>query len=276
MASVLQSASRESLKAATARLDAHVDDTGASDLTRLASDLFAVLSLLEREHALRRALADSATPAASRTGLADRLLSGKVGRPALDLVSDLVSSRWSRSSDLVEAVETLARNAAFGVAEKDGSLDRVEDELFRFGRILDREPELARLLSDSATPADKRVGLLHEVAGQKVAPVTATLLEQAVRTQRSRNLDVAAEELSELAAARRDRYVAHVRTPVRLTAEQEQRLTESLTRLYGRPISLQVELDPDLLGGLVVRVGGELIDGSVAGRVAAARRTLPS
>ena len=276
MASVLQSASRESLKAATARLDAHVDDTGASDLTRLASDLFAVLSLLEREHALRRALADSATPAASRTGLADRLLSGKVGRPALDLVSDLVSSRWSRSSDLIEAVETLARNAAFGVAEKDGSLDRVEDELFRFGRILDREPELARLLSDSATPADKRVGLLHEVAGQKVATVTATLLEQAVRTQRSRNLDVAAEELSELAAARRDRYVAHVRTSVRMTGEQEQRLTESLTRLYGRPISLQVELDPDLLGGLVVRVGGELIDGSVAGRLAAARRALPS
>jgi F-type H+-transporting ATPase subunit delta len=276
MASVLQSASRESLAEATTRLDAHVDATGAADLTRLAGDLFAVLSLLEREHGLRRALADSATPAEARSGLADRLLSGKVGRPALDLLSDLVSSRWSRSSDLVEAVETLARNAAFGVAEKDGSLDRVEDELFRFGRILDREPELARLLSDSATPADKRAQLLHEVLGEKVAPVTATLLEQAVRTQRSRNLDVAAEELSEQAAARRDRYVAHVRTPVRLTAEQEQRLTESLTRLYGRPISLQVELDPDLLGGLVVRVGGELIDGSVAGRVATARRTLPS
>jgi F-type H+-transporting ATPase subunit delta len=202
------------------------------------------------------------------------LLSGKVGRPALDLVSDLVASRWSRSGDLLEALETLARAAAFGVAEKDGSLDRVEDELFRFGRILDREPELARLLSDSATPADKRIGLLRDVAGEKVAPVTATLLEQAVRTPRSRNLDVTAEELSELAAARR--YVAHVRTPVRMTAEQEQRLTESLTRLYGRPISLQVELDPDLLGGLVVRVGGELIDGSVAGRIAAARRTLPS
>jgi F-type H+-transporting ATPase subunit delta len=51
---------------------------------------------------------------------------------------------------------------------------------------------------------------------------------------------------------------------------------DSLTRLYGRPISLQVELDPSLLGGLVVRVGGELIDGSVAGRLAAARRNMPS
>jgi F-type H+-transporting ATPase subunit delta len=276
MASVLQSASRESLSVAMARLDDHVDATGASELGRLADDLFAVLGLLEREHGLRRALADPSTPGAARSGLADRLLSSKVGRPALDLVSDLVTSRWSRSVDLLEALETLARGAAFGVAEKDGSLDRVEDELFRFGRILDREPELARLLSASAAPAEKRVGLLRDVVGEKVAPVTATLLEQAVRTPRSRNLDVTAEELSELAAARRDRYVAHVRTPVRMTGEQEQRLTDSLTRLYGRPISLQVELDPDLLGGLVVRVGGELIDGSVAGRIAAARRTLPS
>lgn len=276
MASVLQSASREALSEAQARLDAHIDATGAADLSRLSEDLFAVLGLLDRERSLRRALADPATPSEARSGLADRLLNGKIGRPALDVVSDLVTSRWSRPTDLVEANETLARSAAFGVAEKDGSLDRVEDELFRFGRITDREPELGRLLADQSTPADKRIELLREVLGDKVAPITALLLMQAVRIPRSRNIDVAAEQLSELAAARRDRYVAHVRTPVRLTAEQEQRLTDSLSRLYGRSISVQAELDPDLLGGLVVRVGGELIDGSVAGRLAAARRSLPS
>ena len=276
MGSVLQSASRDALGAATARLDEYIDATGAADLKRLADDLFAVVGLLGREHALRRALADPATPSGARGGLADHLFDGKIGRPALDVVSDVVKSRWSRAGDLLEGLESLARAAAFGVAEKDGSLDRVEDELFRFGRVLDREPELSRLLSDTATPVDKRLGLLRDVLVEKVTPVTATLLEQTVRNPRSRNLDVAAEELSELAAARRDRYVAHVRTPVRMTGEQEQRLTDSLTRLYGRPISLQVELDPDLLGGLVVRVGGELIDGSVAGRLAAARRALPS
>lgn len=276
MASILHAASRESLEAATTRLDTQIDGASATDLTRLAGDLFAVLALLDHETGLRRALADPATPAASRTGLADRLLDGKIGRSALDVVSDLVSARWSRAGDLLEALETLARGAAFGVAEKDGSLDRVEDELFRFGRILDREPQLGQLLADRNQPLAGRVGLLTEVLGDKVARVTSTLLEQTVRVPRSRNLDVAAEELSEMAAARRDRYVAHVRTPVRLTAEQEHRLGGSLSRLYGRPISLQVELDPDLLGGLVVRVGGELIDGSVAGRLAVARRTLPS
>lgn len=276
MAAVLQSASRDALAEAGDRLDARVDSSSVVDLKQLGDDLFAVLRLLSGEIGLRRALADPATPGAARSGLADRLLNGKISRSALDVVSDLVSSRWSRTGDLLEGLEVLARRATLGVAEKNGSLDDVEDQLFRFGRILDRESELATLLADQNTPADKRVALLHTVLASKVSPVTETLLEQTVRTPRGRNLQVAAEELSELAAARRDRYVAHVRTPVRLAAEQEQRLTDSLTRLYNRPISLQVELDPSLLGGLVVQVGGELIDGSVSSKLAAARRKLPS
>jgi F-type H+-transporting ATPase subunit delta len=114
------------------------------------------------------------------------------------------------------------------------------------------------------------------VLGGRVSAVTATLLRQTVRLPRGRHLDLAAEELAELAAARRRRYVARVRTAVPLAPAQEERLAASLTRLYGRPMSLQVELDEDLLGGLVVEVGGEVIDGSVAGRLAAARRDLPS
>lgn len=275
MALLLQSASRESLAEAERTLDRAIDIGKPADLTRLGDDLFAVLGLLVREPALRRALADSATPAAARSSLADRLLSDKIGKPALDAVSDLVSSRWSRPSDLTEAVEVLARRAVLGAAEKDNSLDDVEDQLFRFGRILDREPQLATLLSDEGVPADQRVGLLSGVLAGKASPITASLLEQTVRYPRGRSLDRAAEELSELAAARRDRYVAHVRSPLPLTAVQERRLTEALTRLYGRPISLQVEPDDSLLGGLVVRVGGEVIDGSIAGRLAAARRTLP-
>jgi F-type H+-transporting ATPase subunit delta len=276
MATMLQPASRDALAEAKAALDARIDRASGADLAQLGSDLFAVERLLASERALRRHLADATVPAAVRTDLADRLLVGKIGRAALDVVSDLVSARWSRPGDLVVALEALGRRAVLGVAEKDGTLDDVEDQLFRFGRILEREPELGALLADRTRPADTRVGLLNTLIRGKVSTVTSTLLEQVVRSPGGRALDLAAEELSELAAAQRDRSVAHVRTAVRLSANQEQRLVESLTRLYGRPISLQVELDPSLLGGLVVRVGGELIDGSVAGRLAAARRTLPS
>jgi F-type H+-transporting ATPase subunit delta len=276
MAAVLQSSSRESLTAVGARLDAHVDGASAAQLQQLGDELFAITRLVATQVPLRRHLGDPAVAADARTGLLRRVLGEQVGPDALEIASASVSARWSSSLDLVEALEVLARRAVLGVAEKEGSLDEVEDELFRFGRILDREPRLAALLVDTARPEDGRVALLDSVLGGRVSAVTATLLWQTVRLPRGRHLDLAAEELAELAAARRRRYVARVRTAVPLAPAQEERLAASLTRLYGRPMSLQVELDEALLGGLVVEVGGEVIDGSVAGRLAAARRDLPS
>jgi F-type H+-transporting ATPase subunit delta len=275
MAVYLQAASREALAEATDRLDGRIDSAGSTELATVGEQLFAVMRLLINEPTLRRHLADPSVSGASRSSLADQLFGRQIGRGALDTVSDLVSARWSRPSDLVEAVEVLARRATLAVAEKDGTLADVEDELFRFGRILDREPRLTSLLADQTTPADGRVGLLDQVLAQRTTPVTRTLLEQTVRTPRGRSLDVAVGELSELAAARRDRYVAHVATPVALTPQQEQQLTDTLSRLYGRQMSLQIEQDPDLLGGLIVRVGGEVIDGSVSSRLASAKRSLP-
>ncbi|MBW0088057.1 F0F1 ATP synthase subunit delta [Pseudonocardia sp. KRD-184] len=276
MAVVLQAASRESLRAAGDRLDAIVDSSSARDLSTLGDELFAITRLVVAQTALRRALGDPAVPEEARTGLLRDVVGTQVGETTLGVVDGLVGSRWSKASDLVEALETIARRATLAVAEKEGGLDDVEDQLFRFGRILDREPELKTLLSDTGQPEEKRAALLDTVLGDRVSPVTAALLRQTVRIPRGRHLDLAAEELAELAAARRDRYVARVSTAVALTDEQERRLADSLTRLYGRPMSLQVELDESLLGGLVVEVGGEVIDGSVAGRLAAAGRHLPS
>ena len=275
MALALQAASRESLADLNARLDVFVGQVGGPDLDRLGDQLFSVARLLSGEKTLRRHLADPAVAEESRTGLVERVLGGKLDRPALEAVAAAVAARWSRPVDLVNALESLARNAVLGSAEKGGQLDEVEDELFRFGRILDREPELSGLLADTARPLDGRLALLDGLLSGKATPATATLLRQAVSLPRGRHLDVIAEELAELAAARRELSVARVATPVRLTDEQERRLTDSLSRLYGRPMSLQVELDESLLGGLVVRVGGEVIDGSVAGRIDAARRHLP-
>lgn len=276
MAVVLQAASRESLAAAGERLDAIVDSSSAADLATLGDELFAVTRLVVTQKPLRTHLSDPSVPQDARIGLIRQVLGGQVGEKTLDVVSGVVGSRWSRSLDLVEALETVARRATLAVAEKDGTLDEVEDQLFRFGRILDREPELTALLADTTQPEERRTALLDSVLGGRVSPVTAALLRQTVRIPRGRHLDVAAEELSELAAARRDRYVARVSTAVALSDEQERRLADTLTRIYGRPMSLQIELDESLLGGLVVEVGGEVIDGSVAGRLAAAGRHLPS
>jgi F-type H+-transporting ATPase subunit delta len=275
MAVAFQAASRDSLVDLRARLDVFVDQVGPDELERLGGDLFAVAQLLAGETALRRLLADPSVAESSRTDLVERVLGNQLQRPSLEAVAAAATARWSRPGDLVDALEMLSRNAFLGAAEKTGRLDEVEDELFRFGRILDREPELNGLLADTGAPVEGRLALLDRLLEGKVSPTTATLLQQAVRLPRDRHLDVVAEQLAELAAARRQRSIARVTTPVRLTPEQEQRLGDTLSRLYGRPMSLQVELDEALLGGLVVRVAGEVIDGSVAGRIEAARRHLP-
>lgn len=271
----LQSTSRDSLAQAEDRLDQQAGSLSADDLQALGEQLYSVLRLLGSERTLLRYLADATVDEEGRTGLAGGLFENKVGATTLQVVSDLVAARWSRPADLVTALETLARRALLGVAESRDELDDVEDELFRFSRVLDREPQLNTLLTDPNGPVDKRVELLNGVLGGKVKQTTQALLEQAVRSPRGRALDQAANELAELAAARRDRYIARVRAAFALSPEQEQRLTETLTRMYGRQMSLQVELDEDLIGGLVVEVGGELIDGSVAGRLAAAKQQLP-
>jgi F-type H+-transporting ATPase subunit delta len=275
MAEALQAASRESMASAHARLDAYADSAQAADLQRLGDELFAVTRLLVEQRSLRRLLADPSSPEAARTGLLEQLLGEQVGAPTQDVAKGLVGARWSRPGDLVTAFESLARQALLAVAEKDGSLDNVEDELFRFGRLVAREPQLGSLLVDATSPADGRVGLLDRLVEGKTSPVTAALLRHTVGLPRDRHIDVVCEELADLAAGRRDRSVARVSTPVALSTEQEQKLTDTLARLYGRPMSLQVELDPRLLGGLVVQVGGEVIDGSVASKLTAARRSLP-
>jgi F-type H+-transporting ATPase subunit delta len=276
MALVLQAASREALDTAVVRLDAYVDSASPQDLARVGDELFAFARLLVEQKPLRRHLGDPSVSESARIGLARQILGGKLSQPALDLVEVLVGSRWSRSLDLIDGAEALARRATLAVAEKDATLDDVEDELFRFSRILAREPELNGLLTDTSKPEPGRIALLDRLLGNRVSPVTAALLRQSVRLPRGRHLDLVAEELADLAAALRNRSVARVSTAAVLTPVQEQKLTDSLTRLYGRPMSLQVELDESLLGGLVVAVGNEVIDGSVAGKIAAARRRLPS
>lgn len=267
-------ASRETLAAGISALDGIIDRSRAAELGPLADQLFAVTELLDREAGLRRALADPAADPDRRQALFDRLLGNQLDAQALELLRPLVRERWSSARDLADAVQALSRRAVLGIAERAGSLDDVEDQLFRFGRILEGEPRLLLALEDPLAPADRKVALLDRLVGDRVDPTTRQLLEHAVRAPRGHGLEQAVTALVELAAARRERYVAYVTAPAPLTEQQEGRLTAALGRVYGRQISLQVTVDPQLLGGLVVRVNDEVIDGSVVSRLAAIRQRM--
>jgi F-type H+-transporting ATPase subunit delta len=270
----LGAASRDTLAAGVDALDGIIDRTAPAGLAPLADQLASVTALLDRELGLRRALADPSSEPDRKQALFDRLVGTQLDAPALELLRPLVRERWSAPRDLADAVENLSRRAALGVAERAGSLDDVEDQLFRFGRILQGEPRLRQALEDPATPGERKAGLLDRLIGERVDPTTRQLLDQAVSAPRGRALDRTVTELVELAAARRERYVAYVTSPAPLTEQQETRLGAALARIYGRQVSLQISVQPELLGGLIVRVNDEVIDGSVLSRLTGLRHRM--
>ncbi len=244
------------------------------ELVTLADELFAVAHLLDGQVALRRALSDPSGSPADRAGVARRLLSGRISGATLDLVETAARQRWSRPLDLVEATETLATDAALDAAEARGELDGVEDDLFRFGRIVAGDAELSRILSDRTAPVVGKTALIDQLVSGRVSPITALLLRNHLTGRTIGNAESVVERLSEAASRRRGQSVARVTAAVPLTDAQERRLSELLARLYNRPIGLQVTVDPSVLGGMVIRVGDEVIDGSIAHRLEAAGRRL--
>ncbi len=274
----MRSASRTALGNLVDRFGAIAKDLDKQGLTTLADELASVAKMLDQEIVVTRYLTVPAEDSAPRVRLVERLLEGKVGDPTLDLVRTAVSERWSANADLVDAIEHVSRQALLEVAEQDGSVDEVEDQLFRFSRILDAQPRLGILLGEHATEADRRVGLLRKVlksSGSGVNPVALALLSQTVELLRGTPAEEAVLLLAEVAVARRGEVVAQVSAAAELSDAQRTRLGEVLSRIYGHPVAVQLTIDPDLLGGLQISVGDEVIDGTLKSRLAAAQAQLP-
>lgn len=238
---------------------------------RLAEELFSIADLLEEHLDVRRALADSGSRGQARAQLAERLFGSQVQSGTLDALKELVTQRWSSPRHLVVAVDR--RGSDELLASADGhALDDVEDELFRFGRTIEREARLSLALSDPGLPAERKDQVVERLLGDRVQPVTLQLVRRVVHHPRGRSVPRALEDLARMAAERRQRSIAEVTVAHPLDADQQARLRDAVSRAFGREVELQVFVDPGLLGGVVVRIGDEVVDGSVLRRLGDARR----
>lgn len=263
--------SRNSLSTLQSALAGRQAEAGFADA---AADLLALAAAIAGDRSLRTALVDAGQAAANRQNLVRELFGGKVGAIALDTLLGAVDQRWAEDFDLVEALEALAAQAVFAEAGRTGELDRLEEEIFHFGRAVDANPELQMALTNPALPGAAKSAVVRDVLADRAHPGTRTLLSHLAANLRGRRVDAAVAGLSQIAAATRDRLVAQVRVALPLTAEQSSRLAAALSRLSGRAVSLNVVVDPSIIGGVSVRLGDEIIDGSVRTRLDQARRTL--
>lgn len=266
--------SKQALDELTADLVRESAGAGEDDLRAVGRELLGVAGLLRTQPVLRRVLSETTTDAAGRAALIGRVLSGKVGDVAVRYAQQAVGKPWASGADLREGIERLGRTAMFCSAERTGTLDEVEDQLFRFGRIVDGNPELSMVLDDPAAEPAKRVDLVQRLLAGKAHPVTVELLMGLASDTGGRSFSHGVAELVAQAADRKQELVATVHTAIEFDDGQRQRLSAALQRMYRRPVALHVEVDPELLGGITINVGDEVIDGSVAGRMAALRRRL--
>ncbi|MEH3155765.1 MAG: F0F1 ATP synthase subunit B/delta [Gordonia paraffinivorans] len=271
----MRAASREVVRDLTEEFDRRTADLDEEGLRALADELADVVAVLTREHVLRKHLGEPSDDAESKKRLVDAVF-GSVRDDTKALLHTAATGRWSETVDLTQALERLARFALLVVADRASTIDDVEDQLFRLGRLLVAEPRLSALLSDQNAGVEGRLSLLDSVVDGKVDPTTEALVAQSVRLLRGQSAASAVSDLAELAAARRGETVAHVIAAIEPSDSQRERIAGVLSRIYGREISTQIEVDPELLGGLRVAIGDEVIDADVATKLARAASDLPS
>ena len=247
---------------------------GTSLAATVGDELFAVLHLLDSEPGLRRALADPSKPADEKGAIVVALLHGKVTPATEELVAATVRAQWAGPADMTDALEQLAVETFAIAAEESGQLDDLEDELFRFSRVVASEPELRAALSEPVLPDEGKRGLVNTLLADKVTPVTLRLVTEMSLHPRGRPLVVSLDMCTRIAAERRQRLIAVVRTATDLSAEQRRRLADALAGIYGHEVYVNIVIDPEVMGGMTIQVGDELIDASVASRLAAVRRKL--
>jgi len=270
----LGGASRQSLIAARKSLDELLKGLSAADASALSAHLFAVVTTLDSSTPLRRALTDNSRDANSKAELAKELFGKSTSDLAIKLLINLTALRWSSPSNLGDVIEQLAVEAEASVANQNNELDRLEEEIFQFSRIVASDLELRQILNSPKYSGEGKRELVAKLLASKVSPSTSRLLAALVSGMRGRSIERTIAFYASAAAARKMRVIAHVKSAVELSQAQKDKLASSLSGKIGQPVRLNVELDPKVLGGLSIRFADELIDATIVNRLADAGRAL--
>jgi F-type H+-transporting ATPase subunit delta len=157
--------------------------------------------------------------------------------------------------------------ALLEIARAEERIEQVEDELFRFARVVEGNDDLRMALANPGLPADRRAAVVDELLENRSLQVSRAMAAFVVGAGRGHDLVAIIDRFVELAALTRQRVVGEVRSATPLDDGEVQRLTDALSRATGKNVEVKVVVDPTLLGGVVATIGDTVIDGSVRHRL---------
>jgi F-type H+-transporting ATPase subunit delta len=269
--------SSESLAAALASLEAKLPNASL----QLAKELFGILGTVDSSAGLRRALTDPSRSGDDKSALVKQLVGGKVSADAADIAGGLASSRWASARDIGDALETLGATVVIAVAENKSAvsasgvsgLEELENDLFSFNQAVASNHEVQRALSEPQASAAAKISLAEKLV-PGASEEAKVLIAQAVSAPRGIKPTNLVARFAELAAKRQQRWIATVSVTRPLTETQFARLQAGLNSLYGRELKVNVSVDPELIGGIRVQVGDEVLDASMVTRLGQLHRQL--
>lgn len=261
------SATRESLVAATATLSGR----GSVDFAT-GEQLLAAALVVDGSPALRSALADDSAPVAARTSIVNAVF-GRDTADAKAVLVSLASGRWSSEDDFVEAIERLGIRAVASSAKSSVSIN---DELFAFATAVASDPGLELALGSRLGLVENKVTLVQRLMGAKASKHTVAILTALISQPRGRRITELVRYAATIVAEESGQMIASITVAAPLTAAQAERLASALSAQYGSDIRINQLVDPTVLGGMRVQIGDEVIDGSVANRIADLRLRLAS
>jgi ATP synthase F1 delta subunit len=265
---------------------------------QVAEELAQVEQLVAGTATLSMVLTDTLVPSAARRAVVTDLLESRVTAYTLRLVvrvietesapeitvglhdiAELALVMQDRSDDETASDDepllgrTSARTmiagyatAVFETLPSQSDLDDIEDELFRFARVVEATPALRSALADRSLPLPVRRGVVADLLEGRTRAATVRLVNEALRG-RTRDIVATLDWLVVQAAQARGWRVARVRAARDVDSGERQELSGALERLAGAPVELQVFVDESLLGGAIVQIGDLLVDATIRHRL---------
>lgn len=229
-----------------------------------AEQLFAAGQAVAESAQLRAMLTDPAINLASKESLLAQVFGSRQGKDAAALLSAVVASEWSSQGDLLIGIEDLALRVAALSAPASINIDA---ELFAFSRLVASDNELELALGTKSGDPASMAALVAELLGGKASEHTIVVISALVRQPLGRRIGALLEHAATVIADQAGQRIATVTSAAPIAESQLAALTKSLTKMYGRELRLNLEIDPSIIGGLRVQVGDDVIDGSVSSRL---------
>ena len=276
MTLVLRGTSQQSFAVTRENLDRLVAGLDSAAITALSADLFTMVRTLDSSLALRRGLTDPSRAANDKSELANNLFGKTLGANAIKVLNQMLQLRWSSPRDLGDVLEVLAIESEAAASEKDGSIDKLESEIFAFSETVSGAPDLRAALSNKTSAAGQasKSSVVNALLSGKATTNTIRLISQLIDHPRGRNIESCFRDIANAVSSRRNRSIVHVASATELNSDQIARLTKALEKEIGRKVQVNVAVDRSVVGGLSIRFGDELIDGTVGSRLGSASRAL--